>query len=148
MHIKPIKVTEHIEEAWALLEKHREELATYKHIMVLKPDLDKYRILEDNGKLLGLALYDDKKIVGYSVIIITTALHYSDVVIAQNDVLYVRADYRGTKWGIALIKESEKLAKESGAHMITWHGKENTAFTSVMPKMGYIIQDIVYSKEL
>jgi GNAT superfamily N-acetyltransferase len=148
MHIKFIKTTEHIEQAWELLEMHREELATYKHLMVLKPDVTAYKRLEDAGKLLGIGLFDGDKIVGYSIFILTHALHYADLTMAQNDILYVHPDYRKTKWGMRLIKSSEEAIKERGIKMITWHGKEKTNFSELMPKLGYIVQDILFSKEL
>jgi GNAT superfamily N-acetyltransferase len=148
MHIGFIKTVERIVEAWPLLEAHREELVTYKHLMVLKPDLDRYRALEAAGNLIGMGLFDEDKIVGYSIFIITTALHYADLKIAQNDILYVHPDYRKTKWGLRLIKASELAMKERGIKMIMWHGKENTNFAALMPKLGYIVQDIIFSKEL
>jgi GNAT superfamily N-acetyltransferase len=148
MHIEPIKTTEKIQEAWNLLEMHREELATYKHLMVLKPNLESYQKLEDAGKLIGLGLYDEDKIVGYSVLILTTALHYSDLIIAQNDLIYIHPDYRKGKWGLKLIYATEEAAREKGIKMILWHGKEKTIFSELMPKLGYIVQDIMFSKEL
>ena len=148
MQIKQIKATDYIEKAWDLLEEHRQELATYKHLMILKPDVDKYKILESQNKLISLAMFDDKEIVGYSVLILTNALHYSDLTIAQNDVLYLRKDLRKSKWGLALIRATENAAKDAGVKMIMWHGKENTPFSQLMPKLGYIVQDIMFSKEL
>ena len=148
MHIELINTVDNIEQAWPLLELHREELATYKHLMILKPDIERYRALESSGNLVGLGLFDGEKIVGYSVFIITTALHYSDLTIAQNDILYVHPDYRRGKWGVKLIRSSEDVIKKRGIKIIMWHGKENTDFSDIMPKMGYIVQDIIFSKEL
>jgi hypothetical protein len=142
------KGTEKIEEVWELLCLHREELATHKHLMVLKPDIKKYRLLEITGKLLSLALYDEEKIVGYSVTIIDRALHYADLVYAQNDILYLHPQCRGGIWGMRLIKKTEQAAKKRGAKMIFFHGKENTAFSALMPRIGYGVQDITFSKEL
>jgi GNAT superfamily N-acetyltransferase len=148
MHIQSISPIDRIPEAWPLLELHREELATYKHLMILKPDMDKYRAIDAAGNLLGLGLFNEDKIVGYSIFIITNALHYADLKIAQNDILYIHPDYRGTQWGIRLIKASEDAIKERGIKMIMWHGKENTSFSSLMPRLGYLVQDIMFSKEL
>ncbi|MDE2233609.1 MAG: GNAT family N-acetyltransferase [Patescibacteria group bacterium] len=148
MHIKLVKTLDTIKDAWGLLELHRNELATYKDLMILNPDIEKYKALEDAGKLFTLALYDEERIVGYSVFILTTALHYSDLNIASNDILYVHPDYRKSKWGLELINMSERFAKDKGMKMITWHGKENTIFTALMPKLGYKIQDITFSKVL
>ena len=148
MHIEPINTVEKIAESWPLLELHREELATYKHLMILKPDMEKYQTLQKAGNLIGLGLFDGEKIVGYSIFILTNALHYCDLKIGQNDIIYIHPDYRNTKWGIKLIHESEKAMREHDRKMIMWHGKENTNFAALMPKMGYIVQDIMFSKEL
>lgn len=148
MHITEIKATDKIEECWDLLQAHREELTTHKNIMILKPDIARYKRLEDNNNLLTLALYNEDKIVGYSVNIIVNNLHYSDLVVCQNDILFITPNYRGGIWGIKLIAETERLARERGATFITFHGKENTAFSNLMPRIGYGVQDIVFSKEI
>lgn len=148
MKIIEIKATEKIEECWDLLLAHREELTTHKHIMVLKPDVAKYKMLEDKGCLFTLALYDEDKIVGYSVNILNNNLHYSDLVVVQNDILYLHPEYRKGAWGVKLIRETERAAKERGAKMVLFHGKENTAFSMLMPRLGYGVQDIMYSREL
>lgn len=148
MHIFEIKATDKIQECWALLEEHREELTTDKSLMVLKPDIDTYKMLEAKEILFTLALYDGKDIVGYSVNILHKNMHYSDLIISQNDVLFVTAKYRNSKWGLKLISETEKIAKERGATMVLFHGKPYTAFSSLMPRIGYKIQDIMFSKVL
>ena len=148
MIIKEIKATEKIEECWELLQSHRDELATNKELMVLKPDMEKYIALENAGKLMTLALYDGDKIVGYSVNIFTKALHYADLMTAQNDLLFLRKDLRKGRWGILLIQETEGRCKDRGAKFMLWHGKQNTAFASLMPKLGYGVQDIIFSKVL
>jgi GNAT superfamily N-acetyltransferase len=146
--IKEIKITNHIEEVWPLFEEHRKELATHKHIMILKPDWDRYRSLEEINSLVTLALYDGDKIVGYSAILIYKNLHYSDLIDAFNDVLYVLPEYRKGRAGLKLIKMTEEVARQRGAHRILFHGKPDTVFSSLMPRMGYEIHDIVFGKEL
>lgn len=148
MKIVEIKATDKIEECWDLLLSHREELTTHKHIMVLKPDIAKYKALEDVGRLISLALYDEEKIVGYSVNILNNNLHYSDLVVMQNDILYIDQNYRRGSWGVKLIRETEIIAAARGAKLVLFHGKENTTFSELMPRLGYGVQDIMFSKEL
>lgn len=148
MRIVEIKATEKIEECWELLLAHREELTTHKHIMVLKPDIARYKMLEDAGRLLTLALYDGEKIVGYSVNLLNNNLHYSDLCVMQNDILYIDQKYRRGTWGMKLIRETERIALVRGAKMVLFHGKENTTFSELMPRLGYGVQDIMFSKEL
>lgn len=149
MRIVPILATEHIDECWDLLQAHREELATHKDLMVLKPDVARYKNLEEMGFLFTLALLDDQdKIVGYSVNILVRNLHYVDLVMANNDILFIRKDLRKGTHGLRLIRATEESARAYGAKFMTFHGKQNTPFSELMPKIGYGVQDIVFSRVL
>jgi GNAT superfamily N-acetyltransferase len=129
--------------------KHREELTTLKHIMILKIDWNKYRNLEKNGIMFSLVLRNENSvIVGYSVILVMPNMHFSDLIQAYSDTIYVHPKHRNTTWGIKLIKQTEKLAKEKGAKLMLWHGREGSVFSSIMPRLGYYVQDILFGKEL
>ena len=148
LEFREIDATDHIADAWSVLEEHREELATDKARMVLKPDLPVYIQLEDNNALLSIGAFDGEKIVGYSVNIISRNLHYSDLVMCQNDVLYLQEAYRKGPLGLRLIRETERLARERGCHMILWHAKSDTQFMALLNKLGYRVQDVIYSRGL
>lgn len=148
MHIAEITATEKIQECWELLMAHREELTTHKDLMVLKPDVARYKSFEQAGTLFSLALYDGDKIVGYSVTIVSPNIHYSDLLVAHNDIIYVHPGYRGGRWGLRLIHETEYAARKRGAKMMMFHGKKDTTFERLMPRLGYGIQDILFSKEI
>lgn len=152
MKITEILLTEKLDECWNLVEAHRQELATYQEHMILKPDRARYKQLEDTGCLRTLALYDDEdKIVGYSAVVFSQSLHYSDLPIAQNDVIYIRHDLRKGRWGMKLIAATEQMCKDlfnGRPFMMLWHAKEGTAFASIMPKLDYKVQDILFSKIL
>ncbi len=133
---------------WHLLVAHRDELTTNKDLMVLAPDWPRYKLMEDAGMLITLFAYDDDdKIVGYSCNLVGQNLHYVDLRYAHNDVLYVDPDHRG-RLGLKLIRETEKAAAEAGARMMIWHAKEHTPLKAIMPRLGYRVQDTLYSKEL
>jgi GNAT superfamily N-acetyltransferase len=148
LDFRPIEATQHIADAWHILEEHREELATDKVRMVLKPDLPVYIKLEDNNALLSIGAFDGDQIVGYSVSIISPNLHYSDLVMCQNDVLYLQEGYRTGPYGLKLIRETERLAKARGCHMMLWHAKMDTQFMALLAKLGYRVQDVIYSRGL
>lgn len=131
-----------------LLREHVDELATHKHLMVLNPDVDRYEAMEEAGVLFALFAYDGDDIVGYSVNFVARNLHYSDLVYAQNDVLFVRQTHRNGRLGLQLIHETERVAKRHGARFIVWHAKPNTALNDLLPRLGYGVQDIMHSKEL
>lgn len=146
--IKEVNIDDVFNSIQNLFIEHREEVTTHKHIMILNPDMDKYRKLEEQGVLLILAAYAEDKLVGYSVNFINNNLHYADLRMCTNDLLFVKKEYRNSSIGFKLIKETERMARERGAGIILWHAKEKTSLSVMLPGIGYGIQDIVFSKEL
>lgn len=146
--IREIRATEWIEQAWRLLEAHREELTTNKGLMILKPDISTYEMLESKNALLSLGAFDGEEIVGYSVNIMAHNLHYSDLMMCQNDVLFVREDRRQGPTGLKLIYETERLAKDRGADLMLWHAKPDTNLNDILPRLAYRVQDVVYTRVL
>jgi len=132
-----------------LLEEHWDEVALHKDLMVLSPDWHRYYEIEERGMMLVLAASTPADgIVGYSVTFIVPHLHYSDLIVANNDLLFVSKDWRRTGLGPRLILATESASRERGARMMTWHAKPKTILNKLMPKIGYGVQDIVHSKEL
>lgn len=131
-----------------LLHSHWDEIALNKQLMQLKPMLDKYYQLEDNGMLLIVGAYTDGELVGYSVNFLNQHLHYADLWTCMNDLLFIERDARKTGVGAGLMQRTEELAKTRGAQMMLWHAKENTALAALLPRIGYGVQDIVFSKGL
>lgn len=147
MQIKPITVDYVAKHQGDFLQSHWEEIALDKVLTVLAPDWSRYAALEDAGVLMAIGAFDDAgEMVGYSVTFINAHIHYRNLVYAHNDVLYVRPEHRNSKVGLKLIRETERLAKERGAGMVSWHAKENTTLASLLPRMGYRVQDIIFSK--
>ena len=146
--VREIVATEWIERAWPLLEAHREELTTNPDLMVLDPDIARYQTLETAGALLSLGLFKDERLVGYSINALFTNLHYGDLLVCQNDLLFIDRAHRKGMAGVRLIATTESMAKDRGAQMMLWHAKPNTALHAMLPRMGYRVQDIVYSQVL
>lgn len=128
--------------------EHREELATDKELMEVKPDVDRYEALVNQNKLFSLALYRGDKLVGYSINILSPSLHYSDVVFFQNDLLYLDPLERKGRSGLKLIKATEEIGKAVGAHMMLWHAKYDTNLEKILRRWKYDVQDIIFSKRL
>lgn len=140
---------EHIGKAGALLKAHWDEVAKNKHLMVLAPDTARYAELEKAGLLLAIGAFTEAdEMVGYSVSFIGTNLHYSGLSYAHNDVVYLAKEHRGGRVGLQLLRETERLAKDRGAQLMLWHAKEQTTMANLLPRLGYGVQDIIFSKEL
>lgn len=132
-----------------LLEEHWDEVAKNKQLMILKPDIQLYQDLEDRGLMFTLVAKEDEKVIGYSINFVQYHLHYNDLLYCQNDVLFVKKEYRTTSSvGLKLMRETEKEAIRRGAKQMLWHAKEHTTLAAILPRMKYTVQDIVFSKQL
>lgn len=131
-----------------LLAAHWEEIALNKQVMKLSPDADKYRTMDSQGMLLMLGAYVDGELVGYSVNFLMHHLHYAELRVCSNDLLFIVKEHRQGKLGVQLIKRTEEEAKARGAQMVLWHAKPGTALEALMPRLGYGVQDIIFSKEV
>lgn len=148
MRIQSITATDYLDQMWPLLAAHREELTVYPDIMQLSPDVETYVRLEQMGKLISLGVFDDEdNLIGYSVNIVTRNPHY-DVLVCQNDVLYLTPKHRLGPLGLRLIRETERHARETGAKIMIWHAKQGTSLDNILPRMQYITQEILYSRVL
>jgi GNAT superfamily N-acetyltransferase len=132
----------------SLLQDHWEELAKNKRIMVLKPDVEAYRAMEESGRMITLIAYEGEEIIGYSATFLVRHMHYADLITAMNDVLFVVKEHRHGRTGLQLIRETERVAKERGAQLMIWHAKQDTALEAILPRLGYNVQEIMLSKEL
>ncbi len=146
--IRSITASQWIDKAWTLLQAHRRELATNPDIMDLKPRRERYEALEALGAMVSLGLFDGDSLIGYSVNIIDANMHYADLVVGQNDLLFVHPKYRKSQDGLALIHATEDALRARGARMMVWHAKEGTALQGMMPRLGYRVQDVIFSKVL
>jgi GNAT superfamily N-acetyltransferase len=124
------------------------ELESRQHIMELDPDMESYEAIEDAGSLLALFAYDEGEIVGYSISFLLPHMHSRGVLVCQNDALYVDPDRRNESFGRRLIQETERIAHERGAKLVTWNARTGTRFEEFMPSIGYSVREIVFSKEL
>ena len=147
-HIVETTVSDKAAALLPLLQAHRDELATHRHLMQLAPNWDAYRALENTRALLAVLAYHGEELVGYSANFIGPHLHYSGLRYCQNDALFVAQGHRGGSLGGRLIRETERMAKERGARMMTWHAKPGTTLEKLLPRLTYGVQDIIYSKEI
>ena len=141
-------VDEMLAQANVLFEEHYEEIARNKQIMKLKPDEETYRKKESAQQIFILSARQDDVLIGYSVNFVTNHLHYADLRIAQNDLLFISKEHRGGRIGLKLIRETENHATSLGCKLMLWHCKENTTLSGLLPRIKYGVQDIIYSKEL
>lgn len=149
IRIEEAPLGDRIDRMQELLVSHWDEVAKNKQVMVLKPDRERYAYLDEHDGLVCLWAIDaDGDIVGYSVNFIGPHIHYADLRVCNNDVLFLREDLRPSTLGLRLIRETERAAKARGAQLMLWHAKEGTSLDKIMPRLRYGVQDIIYSKEI
>ena len=146
--VRRSSVDEMLGSSQALFTQHWDEIARNKEVMVLKPDEAAYRRMEEAGSLLILAALKAGQIVGYSVNFIVRHPHYADLMVCQNDLLFIDQAHREGGAGIRLMKRTEQEGKKRGCRLMLWHAKEGTPLASMLPRMGYGVQDIVFSKQI
>lgn len=146
--IRATSIQEMYDKAQELMLAHWHELATDKKLMELAPAIDRYRAMEETGSLFALGVWDGDTMVGYSLSFLLINLHYSALKYAHNDVLFLREDYRKGSVGVKLIAATEKAALALGARLMLWHVKPDTSAAKLFPRLGYRVQDIMFSKGL
>jgi len=133
----------------ALLRAHYEEIALYRDRVSLEPDWETYELLEERGRLVCLTGRDDGVLIGYAAFFVFPHPHYRSHIVATNDVIFVRRDQRkGSTAGLRLIRESERVLAEVGAHRVVWHVKPKNDWSAILERLGYHQEEIMMGKLL
>lgn len=146
--VRQSSVDEMLQNGQELFAQHWDEIARNKDVMVLKPDEAAYRRMEEAGSLLILAANKAGRIVGYSVNFVVRHPHYADLMVCQNDLLFIDQAHREGGAGIRLMRRTEQEGKARGCRLMLWHAKESTPLAAMLPRMGYGVQDVVFSKQI
>ena len=131
-----------------LFEAHYEEIALHKGSMKLDPNWHRYYVLEEQDAVVCLAAWLGEEMVGYSVSILYEHMHYKDVLVMHNDVLFVKKEHRRGGLGIKLIEATEEMAKARECHVVLFHSKVDTPLGLILEARGYGVQDVMQSKVL
>lgn len=134
------------EELSKLLQDHWQEIARNKELMVLNPDWEKYQRLTDEGTMFSLVLRRKGVPVGYSANILGPHLHYKDLTVAINDVLYITPEYRSVA-ALRLMAKTKAVAFKRGARAMLWHAKPDTSLSKLLRRIARL-QDEVYLQPL
>lgn len=135
-----------IDEVEPLLELHYRELCLNQDVVKLEPRWEKYGALEIAGAFVIYTARAAGVLVGYSAFFISPHPHYAALTVANNDVLFVRPDQRGSV-GIRLIQFSEReLAKRLGKFKLTWRAKYSNNLAAILERMGYAREEVVLAK--
>ena len=129
-----------------LLVEHYREVALYQESVLLAPDWERYERASAAGMLAVFTARKDTQLIGYSVFILTTLLHYQHTTSATNDILFLSKEHRKGLTGFKLIKFSEAELRKLKVQRILWHVKTDHDFRAMLHRLGYVDEEIVVGK--
>jgi GNAT superfamily N-acetyltransferase len=111
-------------------------------------DLEMYRAMVDCGMMFAIAAFDGVELVGYCAVMVVRHPFNKTVVIASNNALFVKPEYRRGLLPGRLILSAEKEAKARGASRFSWQCRAGTPLAKMLEDHGYTPVDIAVMKEL
>lgn len=129
-----------------LLIEHWEEVGINKDKIKLNFNAAFYIDGSKNGMVHCVTARDEGKLVGYTVHLVDAPPHYRDNLFAQNDVVYVHPDYRGTYTAIKMCRFAERCLRDRGVDVITLHMKVDKPFEAIARRLGYKKTEYLYTK--
>jgi GNAT superfamily N-acetyltransferase len=131
-----------------LLLDHWVEIARNKDIVPLAFDWELYAAAEKLGKLHVVTARDDKKLIGYNLHFVSPHPHYKTTLFAQNDIIYLKPEYRGSGAGKELIRIADEKLKALGVKIAYLHIKTEHDFSSLARREGYVEIEKIYERVL
>ena len=131
-----------------LLEKHWEEIALDKEKVPLDPDWGRYAAMDNLGQLSIVTVRNQGRLVGYSVMIIQSGLHYRTCIEARMDLFWLDPAERGHWVGIRLFRAVEQELKRRGVKRIYCGSKLHKDVSRLFLALGYKPIERWFSKML
>ncbi len=135
------------EEIFPLLVRHKEEIAHYPDIE-LDPDWDWYRVADATGSLRCYTARIDGQLVGYFICFVQPNRHYKKSLQANQDVLFVVPEHRGSLVGYGLIRHAYRELKREGVQVVYQRSKAKRNEGRLFERMGHELIDQVYAIRL
>lgn len=143
-----INASDWLEQAESLMLEHWSEVAEATGVPKPVMDAEYLASMEVDGMLFTVGAFVGEGLVGYSMNSIGRTINFDNLIIMENQGIFIKKQYRGSLSGIRLIKESERIGKERGATRAKWHTYQNTRASALFDSLGYKSFDIIYTKEL
>lgn len=113
------------------------------------PDVEKFRDVENRGRLLIVTARAEGQLVGYWVGAVLGHMHYpTSGDMAHTDMYFLHPDYRVGANGIELLEFAEQEARKAGAVKFYISCKIHADHTRLMEAMGFRKTDYVFTKVL
>lgn len=128
---------QYIDDVLPLYEDHWREVCWRRENFVLNPDHEKYRKLEAGGALRIFTARENGIIIGYALFVVQHHLHYKDVKIASNDIVFVDPARRGHWLGIKLLRHAINSMKAEGVKAVSLRMKKELAWGPIARRLGF-----------
>lgn len=143
---EPLKAL--IDDVQPLLGLHYEELTLNKHTVKLAPRWDLYFRLEELESFFTFTARDDRELLGYNAFFLNHHMHYGDLVVAQNDVLFLHPNARRGTTGLRFIDYTEQAARTMGVNKLCYHIKFSHDWRPILHRRGYADEEVMCAKLL
>jgi len=131
-----------------LYKLHWEEIGAFnKQKIRLLPDWDVYRAMGKQNRLITFTVREDSTLIGYSIFILANHHHYKATSLAENDILYLKPEFRKGLTGYRFIKYCvEKLKKEFDVIILSM--KAEYSFEPIVKRLGFKLTDYKFTLEI
>lgn len=137
------------QEAAPLFRAHWQEIARHREQVALDPDWERYQRLEDAGTLLAVTMRQAWRLVGYATFLVAPHLHYRQIRVAGQDMIYIEPGYRAGGFAYcALVRFCDAELAARGANIALQRDKETHALEAVYRRTGYALIERVHEKVL
>lgn len=132
---------------WPLLERHYKEISAFQDIP-LKPNFEKYLLMEKAGCLRCFTARHNGELVGYQVFFVNFNLHYSTSYQAVQDVLFIEKTKRGMGMGEAFMDWCDHELAKIGVELVYQHEKLAHPFGKLLKNLGYKQVENIHVRDL
>jgi len=136
-----------IEEIKLHYKDHYEELSVTKDFP-LDPDWEAYIKLAKTGSLRVITCRKDGELIGYIYFLLHYNLHYRTMLVALEDLYYLKKEERKGRTGIKMFKFAEEYLKSAGVHRVILGTKVHQDNSRLFEYLGYTFFEKLHSKML
>lgn len=137
------RVTEHLlDDLRVLFAEHWRELALYQDEILLEPEYESYKKMDEAGLLAPFIVRHSTEnwILGYAVYFVRRHIHYRNHIWAVSDLFWIHPDHRNAGIGNALFAFAEQSLRERGCAVI------HTTIKKEHPAAGFLLQSRGHAK--
>lgn len=137
-----------VEEMLPLWKDHHAETAPHYH-MALEPNLMAYEQMASSGALRIFTVRNGaNSLHGYQVMLVSPHPHSIRSLQAVQDILYICPQFRKGLTGYRFIKWCGDQLRAEGVQIVHQHISARYDFGHLLNRLGYELEDKVYSKNL